>query len=159
MATKRPDLAARNKASARHGMTGTRTHRVWVAMMSRCHVKSAKAYAMYGAKGIKVCEAWKTFENFYADMGECPDDMTIDRIDNCKGYEPSNCRWATWRDQANNRSNNVMVSCNGITQSIADWARTTGLERKTLEYRIRAGWEASKALQTQPLIRRKNHGI
>lgn len=156
---KRPDLAARNKANARHGMTGTRTHRVWTAMMSRCHVKSAKAYAAYGAKGVTVCDAWKTFENFLADMGQCPEGMTIDRISNDLGYEPGNCRWATAQEQANNRSSNVLVTFNGVTQSVADWARCTGLERKTLEYRLRAGWEAARALATQPLIKRKQHGI
>ncbi len=156
---KRPDLAARNRANARHGMTGSRTHRVWIAMMSRCHVPSAKAYAAYGAKGICVCNEWHTFENFLRDMGECPDGMTVDRVDNSKGYERGNCRWATSVEQANNRKSNVLVTFNGVTQSIANWARETGLERKTLEYRIRAGWEVARALCSKPIINRKQHGI
>lgn len=87
----------------RHGMHSTRTYGIWAQMKRRCQTPSNGSYPKYGARGIKVCERWQSFENFLADMGECPDGLTIDRIDNTKGYEPGNCRWATWAQQAQNR--------------------------------------------------------
>ena len=86
-----------------HGLHKTRTYGIWAQMKRRCQTPSNGAYVRYGAKGVTVCERWQKFENFFADMGEAPQKLTLDRIQNSKGYEPSNCRWATWTQQANNR--------------------------------------------------------
>jgi len=86
-----------------HGKTGTRVWNIWAGMLGRCYVKTSGSYRDYGARGITVCERWKTFENFYVDMGDPPDKHSIDRINNDGNYEPGNCRWATSKEQRANQ--------------------------------------------------------
>lgn len=94
-------------AATKHGHTksakATRTYSTWRAMMGRCENPAHKDYPRYGAVGIHVCDDWRQFTKFLLDMGERPDGHSIDRIDNFKGYEPSNCRWATPREQTLNQ--------------------------------------------------------
>lgn len=136
----------------KHGGAGTLTYARWKSMIQRCTNPAATNFKHYGGSGIVVCERWRTsFEAFLADMGECPNKAsTLDRIKNDKGYEPGNCRWATMAEQNRNRTHCVLLTHNGITQNITDWATTLGMRPQTLTERLRLGWSTERAL-TQPL--------
>ena len=134
-----------------HGMTRTRTYRIYHAMMQRCYDKTQRAYPQYGGSGIEMCERWRgSFENFLEDMGECPSPRhSIDRIDNDKGYSPDNCRWATTSQQARNKRNTVLIKYCGEERPLADVADEIGMYYGTLYYRIFSyGWSVDKAINT-----------
>jgi hypothetical protein len=127
-------------ATRRHGETGTATYRSWVAMRRRCHDPGDKDYPSYGGRGVTVCERWGAFENFLADMGERPPGATLDRFPRKDGnYEPGNCRWASARDQANNRRDNHLLTIGDDTASLTEWARRSGLSTRCIWHRLRRG--------------------
>jgi hypothetical protein len=134
-----------------HGMRYTPTYRVWVSMKQRCSPKASKSknYKEYYLKGVRVCERWReSFENFLADMGERPSmAYTIDRIDNSKGYEPGNCRWATLLEQNQNRSTCLWLEYKGLRLNAAEWSRRTGLCVATIHSRIKRGWSIEDTLE------------
>lgn len=122
-----------SEANRTHGRTYTRAHGVWMNMRARCSNPKNTEYHNYGGRGIKVCERWdRSFENFLADMGECPPGLTIERNDNNGNYEPGNCRWATYREQGRNKRNNCHITFRGRTMILADWARELGVDPGTL---------------------------
>lgn len=133
----------------RHGKR-TRTYVIWMNMKARCTRPTARLFTRYGGRGITFDPSWASFENFLRDMGEAPEGMTIDRIDNDGNYSASNCRWATRPEQAKNKSNVLLYEWRGERRSVAEWARVTGIDRLTLRYRLRSGWPVERALTERP---------
>jgi hypothetical protein len=126
-------------------------YNIWRGIKKRCRLETDKDYPRYGAKGINITDEWfDSFEAFYRDMGERPSkDHSIDRIDNLKGYSKENCRWATRVEQQNNKNNNVLITFNGKTQTLAQWSVELGIKRKTLEIRLKNGWGIEKSFTTK----------
>ena len=132
----------------KHGFHGHPSYGSWAAMMTRCYNRDDSNYLTYGAKGIVVCERWKSVENFIADMGSKAKGMSIDRWPNGQGnYEPGNCRWATAEQQANNICTNVRILHNGREQTASEWGRELGISPKVITKRIRNGKDAGQALK------------
>lgn len=125
-------IAARNTS---HGKSGSKTYAIWAAMWARCTNPAHSAFQHYGGRGISVCERWKSFENFLADMGEQPNGFSIERKDVMGDYSPGNCKWSTAEEQANNKRNSVFVTVNGKTQTYSQWARELGVDPGVLRRR------------------------
>ena len=111
------------------------------SMLQRCENPNAANYDLYGGRGIKVCEEWHDIEVFkkWVKESNYKDGLSIDRIDVNKDYEPSNCRWATAKKQANNRRNTIYVTIDGLTKTISEWAEFSGINRSTLNGRYQNG--------------------
>lgn len=147
----RRDVARQNaKEHTTHGFTRTRLYYIWEDMKRRCYAKERKGYKNYGGRGIRVCDEWKNdftifkdwaFENGYND------ELTIDRIDVNGNYEPSNCRWATWKEQANNKRNKTAIEFEGETHTLKEWSEITGIGASTIQKRLfKRGWSIEDAL-------------
>src|ERR1700676_319378 len=122
----------------------------WATMLHRCYDRKDPRYSRYGMRGIQVCQRWRrSFAAFLADMGPRPSARhTIDREDNDGDYTPRNCRWATKRQQARNRCDNVVIRFRGRVQCLTAWAEELGIVPNTLNYRLRRGWTIKRALTT-----------
>lgn len=130
-----------------HSMTGTKEFHAWDAMLQRCYNPKHPSYHHYGGRGIKVCKRWTSFECFYEDMGTAPSKLhSIERINNAGNYELSNCIWADKKTQSNNTRRNKLLTYNGRTQTIAQWAEELNIKYDTLYARISRGWSVERAL-------------
>lgn len=138
------------KVTRTHGQSKTPTWTSWMAMRSRCLDPKSKDYQNWGGRGITICERWNDFALFIEDMGERPTlEHEIDRFPNNDGnYEPTNCRWATKTEQANNRRSNTIIEFNGETLNVCQWADRYGIDRSTLCMRLTAGWTFERAIKT-----------
>lgn len=119
-------------------------------MRQRCKGNTGRHRHYYASRGITVCERWESFDSFLADMGERPEGTTLDRIDGTKGYEPSNCRWATNKTQGDNRACVEQITYNGKTQNPEDWARELGIKPQTLRSRFARGWHLDRVMTKAP---------
>lgn len=125
-----------------------RSYRKWSGMIQRCTNPKAHNWKDYGGRGITVCDRWHGrggYKNFVADMGEPPEGLTLDRIDGNKGYSPDNCRWATWKEQAQHRR---PVGPKPNPESLAQKAKAAGMKYSVAYQRIRNGWNVTDALST-----------
>lgn len=145
-------------ANLKHGGRNERLYAVWRSVIDRCNNKNSRHYGRYGGRGISICDEWMDYSTFRAwamSTGYNPDakryECTLDRINNDEGYYPANCRWVPGKVQCNNRSNNHLITYNGITKSISEWAEETGIRKDTLRRRIvKYGWSIERALTEKP---------
>ncbi len=128
----------------KHGMYGTPAYKSWQSMLARVRGRIHPQY--YADKGIGVVSEWLSFAGFYAAMGERPAGTSLDRIDNSRGYEPGNCRWATQTEQVRNRSNTTRVTLDGVSRTLPEWSAMTGLTVSALRTRLNKGWGAEAVL-------------
>lgn len=130
----------------KHGLWNTPGYRHWRSVVQRCVDPNVDSWRYYGGKGVTVCDRWREYANFLADMGPKPPGMQIDRIDGSKGYEPGNCRWVTPTENIRNRSNTRRLTARGETLTLTEWSERTGLGYTTIKERVRRGWSAEDAL-------------
>lgn len=131
-------------------------------MKSRCYTKSNPAYDRYGGRGISMCQQWKkdftAFYNWSMDNGYSKE-LSIDRINHNGNYEPSNCRWATPKEQSDNKRCNILITINGTTLDLQQWCDKIGIKRSTVNTRVRmCGWTYKKALST-PVRKHKEYKV
>lgn len=149
----------KNQGNLKHGArTNNKAqpeYAIWRGMKARCRNPKTKAYPLYGGRGIRVCMPWNSFEQFLKDMGPRPSPKhTIDRINNNRGYNKKNCRWATMKEQQNNRRNNVLVQIEQETKTLSQWCEIYQIHISTVNKRTDRGWSLIDALQI-PLLRRR----
>jgi len=117
-------------------------------MVARCKNPNHPAFDSYGERGIQACDRWLKFENFYADMGEKPDNHSLDRIDNNGSYCPENCKWSTVKEQNNNKRSNRLLTADGMTLNLAQWEVKQGLTKGALSNRLNRGWTLERVIST-----------
>lgn len=144
-----------------HGKSGTPEHNIWKTMKQRCYNKNLPSFQRYGARGIVMDERWKnSFVDFLNDMGNRPShNHSIERIDNNCGYFKWNCRWATMKEQCNNRSNSVLITLNGETKTMSYWCEYFNIKLSTVYSRINRNkdWGYEKIF-SMPLVINKEKG-
>lgn len=145
---KRTESVTKHGEFVGHRTRHTPEYSAWVAMLTRCRDESHVSYHNYGGRGIRVCERWSSFEHFLADVGRKPSPShTLDRWPNKDGhYEPGNVRWATKKEQARNTRRNLLLTHDGRTLCVAEWAEILGVNRNTVYGRLNRGWTLAEAL-------------
>jgi len=131
----------RKESKTTHGKSGSPEYVSWVAMRSRCYDKNNIAYKDYGGRGINVCERWRSsFKHFLEDMGRKPSTKhSLDRIDNSEDYQPSNCRWSTYNEQASNTRRNIYLTLGGVTKCASAWEKESPVSLRTILRRRATG--------------------
>ena len=133
-----------------HGMRYTPEYAIWRGIKKRCHNPLAADFSRYGGRGVTVCQEWQSsFAAFFAHVGSRPSPShQIDRIDNERGYEPGNVRWATPSENQRNTRANRLVAVDGETLCVSEWSERTGIKAKVIFARLRRGWSIEKTLTT-----------
>lgn len=140
--------------------SGTRTYYAWRSMRHRCCNPSNASWANYGGRGITVCERWANdYDAFFEDMGEAPEGKSLERVDVDKGYYPENCVWASDLDQGRNKRNNRLLTYDGKTMCLSEWAEFLGVNMDTLHRRLNVyKMPLDKALSRGSLALKWKHG-
>ena len=139
--------AAKAQCHAYSRANWPRERKTWENMIKRCTDPNDIGYANYGGRGVSVCARWlDSFQAFAEDMGRAPIGGTIDRIKNDLGYCPENCKWSSKKEQANNRRNNRLLTYNGKTQTVSQWADELGIPGRTLYQRLYRGLSTDRVL-------------
>ena len=144
------------KRNTTHGLSRLMAdeYKIWKDMWARCTNTKRGDWKWYGERGIRVCDRWADFAMFAEDMGKRPEGMTIDRVNVDGDYEPTNCRWATIEQQANNRRNNHLVRVNGQAMTLAQAERATGVRATTIRARLRVGVSEDLAINRDDFRKR-----
>lgn len=141
------------------GGVGHPLYNTWKGIIQRCENPKHTHFADYGARGITMCQRWRgDFFAFVADVGERPAGRSLDRIDNSRGYEPGNIRWATQSEQLNNTRKTISFEWRGRTYTLTEAMEVTGLDRATLNWRVGRGWPIEK-IMTTPSKMTANRGV
>lgn len=137
------------KGDFKSGYSTTRLYGIWTGIKTRCFNPNDKKYHVYGGRGISLCDEWKSdFKSFakWSLENGYEENLSIDRIDSNKNYEPSNCRWTDMKVQQNNRTNNHLVILNGETHTVMEWSRIIGVNHRTICNRLKKGYSPEQAL-------------
>ena len=136
----------------------TKLYGVYQSIKSRCNCPGDRAYHNYGGRGIKLSPEWSPFEKFkaWAEGNGYKEGLWIDRIDNNKDYSPDNCRWATPKEQQNNKRTNLLITIGGVTKTATEWADSSGISSATLYRRVQLGWQGEDILK--PVDKTRSHG-
>lgn len=149
------NIEATKKANTKHGHNRTgkpsSEYTTWASMIQRCVDPKTKRYEDYGGRGITVCERWRDFSNFIADMGVKPfKEASIERKNNDGNYEPCNCKWATRTEQGGNKRNNIILTHNGEAKTLLEWSKAVDIKASTLRDRYHQGWSHARLLEQKP---------
>ena len=138
----------------RHNLSHSREYNSWKGMIQRCENPNHTYYPLYGGRGIRVCDRWSDFRNFLADMGPRPEGNSLDRVDNFGDYEPSNCRWASQKQQIRNMRANTLINHNGEWKTAVEWSEISPVDYCTFLWRYHSGWGMGKIMSTPSLMKR-----
>jgi hypothetical protein len=158
----RPSRETMGERTRTHGLSKAPVYKIWASMIGRTTNANNPAYYRYGGSGIGVCDSWRKFENFFEDMGHRPKNLTIERINNSKGYSPNNCKWATRSEQAKNRKwhgngfkPQIRITHEGQTLTPKEWSKITGINHKRIARRYREGFSVEMVFSKEKLPNKK----
>lgn len=152
------NISGLNNPNYNHGKSSHPLYKRWITVKERCYNPHSTSYFIYGGRGIVMCDEWRdSFESFFnwsISSGFAPG-LTLDRIDNSKGYSPDNCRWVDMKTQSNNTRKNVFITFNGETKTLTQWAEQLGGSHYLVADRLKYGWTIEEALTIPNGQRRK----
>ncbi len=143
-----------------HGKTETKEYSIWSNIKTRCYNKNSLDYPRYGGRGITMCIDWlDSFERFFEDMGICPENLSLERIDNDRGYYKENCKWATKKEQSYNRRSNRIIEYNGVSKPLKLLCEDLNVSYKLVHLRLSKGWTIKEAIETRKLEKHEHRGL